>query len=662
MGKKGKGKGKGPPPPPEPEAECPLVPGLEFNSRGEQAAEALEDTVPNHFERWTLAEARDYLVLVHDAAVPPPGGARVVEGVSDVGTDSAILRYVKEHRTAWARWLVEQGLAKGPHAAEPVGKIAEPLDRTARSVEDTLVAHLSLMGLYSGDKQVLAEKALWVGKAIDAAKAALIRGRGASYALEWLLNNSESPFFRNRFNADRFDADVRKKFWRTRQPSTTVLLPQKYSGFIYARVPAMHWSGAGGNSSGVGERIVSAEVDTHGGLEANAEDVFAQSTTDGTRETVAAGFLPTNEQCVDAATVTSATGSMSTLPPGWFSRDGWLFRFCTPTAVQDPNDPILRGRSEPTSVHTQMTSVLEVMHSSELANGVSAMQLTLSASGGCTLTSRGGGGDPAIIAPVPARDVHALLALPAVGGGSWQLRTLVRFQAFDVLRTLLCNGATQVAAGAYDGTARAKRCVADALQEEAKAGSTKHSSWVAQRALIHLLVDAEAPQEIVRAVVTIGGDAVAMSARLARYISELRSPCRVGDWCINVVKDDSRRHNLVLYHAAKEVYIGLHPESGGSFALHSPNVHATIVSKDGGQQHAASAVLFCRFRKLVCRQPLPEGRYVFGQWTITCRPSIFTCLEVHHSFLADMKFKLSLSAQGSATFTNCTGRSTLLAR
>jgi hypothetical protein len=676
MGKKNKG--KGPPPPPKPEPECPLVPGLEFNSRGEQAAEALDDTAPNHFERWTLAEARDYLVLVHDAAVPPPGGARVVEGESDVGTDRAIQRYVEEHRPAWARWLVDQGLAPGPPVPEPVGKIAEPADRAARSLEDTLVAHLTAMGLYIGDKQQLAEKALWVGKAIDAGKAALAKGRGAAYALEWLLNHADSPFFRNRFGADRFDAGVRRKFWRTRQPSTTVLLPQKYSGCIYARVPSIHSGGGGGGGSGGGvgtaagssggERPAGGEIDTHGGLEANADDIFSQSSTDGTREPVAAGFLPTNEQCVDAATVTSVAGTTSTVPPGWFSRDGWLFRFCAPTAPQDPNGPILRGRSEPTAVVTQMTSVLEVVHSTELASGSSsAFQLTLSASGGCVLTTRGGGGDPVTVAPVPARDVHALVALPAVGGGSWQLRTLVRFQAFETLRTLLCNGATRVAAGAgFDGTARARRCVADALAEEEKATSGTlpgHvASWATQRALIYLLVDTEAPQEIVRAVVTIGSSAVTMSARLECYIRELRSPCRVGDWCINVVKDDSRKHNIVLYHTEKEVYIGLHPESGGTFALHSPNVHATNVSKDGGQQHAPSAVLFCRFRKLVCRQPLPEGRYVFGQWTISCRPSIFSCLEIHHSGLTDTKFKLTLSAQGSATFTNCRGKSTLLAR
>jgi hypothetical protein len=178
-----------------------------------------------------------------------------------------------------------------------------------------------------------------------------------------------------------------------------------------------------------------------------------------------------------------------------------------------------------------------------------------------------------------------------------------------------------------------------------------------------------ATQEVVRAVIGLGGAAVSRGAlgpdtlaSLGRYLAELRSPCTCSDWCINVVKDDKHKHNLVFFHPETQMHLALHPGSEGSFAIHSPSANATTIDKDGAAQYADSAVLFCRFRQLVCRTPLPEGRYLFGNWTIVCKPKLFTCLEVHHSALAGTRFKIAMSQKGSSTFSNVSGQGSLLSQ
>jgi hypothetical protein len=141
----------------------------------------------------------------------------------------------------------------------------------------------------------------------------------------------------------------------------------------------------------------------------------------------------------------------------------------------------------------------------------------------------------------------------------------------------------------------------------------------------------EAPQEVVRSVVAIGGSEVVQTGSLARYVRELRAPCSCSEWSIATVKDGvepvhERRNNLVFYHEGSGVYIALPPASMGEFYMHSQKresddsfihggfavSHATAIDAEGMQAPADSAatMLFCRFRKTVCRDKLPAGRFV----------------------------------------------------
>ena len=271
------------------------------------------------------------------------------------------------------------------------------------------------------------------------------------------------------------------------------------------------------------------------------------------------------------------------------------------------------------------TAVVEVVPHAELAAG-SPFQLTLSAGGGCFATVHAEG-EPHVLAPVPPMDLRNLVPLPDIGGGTWQLRALARFHGFELLRAMLCAKVSE----------RVMLAVREALAQEVAAGAAENQ-WVMHRSLVHLLVTMEAPQEVVRSVVAIGGSDVVQTGPLERYVRELRVPCVCSEWCIAPIKDGVepvhlRRHHLVFYHEGSGVYVALPPASAGEFYMHSQKrqsddsfihggfavSHATAIDPDGMQSPADSAatMLFCRFRKTVCRDKLPAGRFVRCTRTIT---------------------------------------------
>eukprot|EP01051_Picozoa_sp_SAG22_P003633 SAG22_NODE_179_length_16124_cov_7.355445_14_plen_74_part_00 len=71
-------------------------------------------------------------------------------------------------------------------------------------------------------------------------------------------------------------------------------------------------------------------------------------------------------------------------------------------------------------------------------------------------------------------------------------------------------------------------------------------------------------------------------------------------------------------------------------------------------------MLFWRFRRLVCTEPLAAGNFRFGNWLVSCKPGTFVCLEIRHIEHGRTRYKLSLSTKGSATFTNAAGKGFLL--
>lgn len=611
--------------PPEPEVAA----GVTISAGVTPAEDATQ------FGRWVLASCRDHLVLVLDPEVAPLGGVVMEDGVpvaepadGHAGSDIAVINFVKAHPQAWNRWLVGEQKIRGP-AEEGTLSPAEmaEIEGNDAPLEERLVELMGRVG-FEVDKRTPDGKSLREAAKKHCERRNVNTVKQAYYEL---VNDTNSPAFKGRFKPDnkKISKEDRRKFWSCMQPKTTVFLPKAYTGLMFMRRPAH----SGGREGQVEDEFqISADGQVVG---VNRKDLDVE----GLRVVSPLVELPTNDMCVDAA-VAADKVTTTVAAPGWFSKDKWLLRWAAPVGAADPDGPIVRG--------PRLTGVLEIMHTSELSAN-SAAQLTLSASGGCVMNARNSG-DPIQISAVPKADVHALVALPPVGGGSWQLRTLARFQAFEVLRSLLCVSVSP----------RVTRAVMDTLKEEAAAAETKYARWADGRSLIAQLVEMEAPQEVVRGVVTIGGAAVPMGSTLLAYLTELRSPCTCSDWCINVVKDEARRHNLVLYHAQTHVHIALHPDSDGMVSMHSPTVNATDISADGLMAHAPSAVLFCRFRKLVCRTQLPEGRYDFGAWTIVCHPKLFTCLEVVHKELGNTRFRISMSQVGSATHTSVLGRGKLL--
>ncbi len=142
----------------------------------------------------------------------------------------------------------------------------------------------------------------------------------------------------------------------------------------------------------------------------------------------------------------------------------YLVRLSYPTAPLDPDAPsVLRSADK--------TAVVEVVPQPELATG-SPFQLTLSAGGGCLATVQAEG-EPHVLAPVPPMDLRNLVPLPDIGGGTWQLRALVRFQGFELLRSMLCAKVSE----------RVMLAIREALAQEAAAGAAEHP-WVMGRSLV----------------------------------------------------------------------------------------------------------------------------------------------------------------------------------
>ena len=402
---------------------------------------------------------------------------------------------------------------------------------------------------------------------------------------------------------------------------TAVMLPAAYAGVVFARerpspeVVTLQRKLAEAEKAKEDKKGAQATFDEMKALDADIKalqtDLAAQPegvklTSDGQR-TEGPDGLPTAAECSDAV-----AGAPPPPPsPGWFKIADYLLRLSYPTAPLDPDAPsVLRS--------IEKTGVIEIVPLTGLATG-SPFQLTLSAGGGCVATVQTEG-DPHVLAPVPPVDLRNLVPLPDIGGGTWQLRALARFQGFELLRSMLCAKVSE----------RVMLAVRETLAQEAAAVDNQ---WVMRRSLIHLLVTMEAPQEVVRSVVAIGGAAVVETPPLVRYVRELRSPCVCSEWCIATVRDGvepvhNRRNNLVFYHEGSGLYVALPPVSAGEFFMHSQAQaresndsfihggfavsHATAIDAEGVQAPADSAatMLFCRFRKTVCRDKLPVGRFV----------------------------------------------------
>ena len=328
-------------------------------------------------------------------------------------------------------------------------------------------------------------------------------------------------------------------------------------------------------------------------------DDDVQVKSDGQEATGAFDMLPSPGECAS-----KFDGSPPTELPGWFffreerradHGGAWLVRFCS-LPKPTPDDQAYIGRT------VDSVSLLEITHSSEL-DLKSPMQILLTAGGGCSYTVRAGG-NPYPLVTIPAADLHALTVLPPIGGGSWQLRALVRLQAWEILHSMFCGMASErtkclvsdtldqelINAGGRTSKELATEKAAAAAAAEAetpyepppdrKQPTPAALAWMQQRGLVHLLLHTEAPQSVISSVVqiaegakpTMPGVDLAVNRTLATYLSELRSPFLCGSWAIALVKDGAaeqhwRKNNLVLSHDGSGLTVGLHPESAGHFLI-----------------------------------------------------------------------------------------------
>ena len=458
---------------------------------------------------------------------------------------------------------------------------------------------------------------------------------------------------------------------------TTVMLPLSYAGVVFVRerpspeTVALQRKLADAEAAKKAKEGPKTPFEEIKALDAEikaTEDEIAaipegvKLTADGGR-TEGPDGLPTAAECRFAV-----AGAPPPPPkPGWFKAADYMFRFSSPTAPPDPD----AAPEAPPVRSADKTAVVEIVPIAESTTG-SPFQLTLSAGGGCVATVRTDG-EPHVLAPGPPADLRNLVPLPDIGGGTWQVRALVRFQGWELLRSMLCAKVSD----------RVSLAVREALAQEAQAGAAENP-WAACRCLVHLLVSMEAPQEVVRSVVAVGAAALVETPAVNRYVRELRSPCAVRSapdipgWCIATVKDGvepvhMRRQNLTFYHEVSGLYVALPPVSAGEFFMHAGKgaavddsfinggfavSHATAIDAEGNQEPADSAatMLFCRFRKAVCRDSLPVGRYIFGPWMIIAQPTQFTCLEVKSLHPAAPAFSIKLSLEGTATFNSATNR------
>ena len=210
-------------------------------------------------------------------------------------------------------------------------------------------------------------------------------------------------------------------------------------------------------------------------------DDDVQVKSDGQEATGAFDMLPSPGECAS-----KFDGSPPTELPGWFffreerradHGGAWLVRFCS-LPKPTPDDQAYIGRT------VDSVSLLEITHSSEL-DLKSPMQILLTAGGGCSYTVRAGG-NPYPLVTIPAADLHALTVLPPIGGGSWQLRALVRLQAWEILHSMFCGMASE----------RTKCLVSDTLDQELiNAGGRTSKQLATEKAAAAAAAEAETPYE-----------------------------------------------------------------------------------------------------------------------------------------------------------------------
>jgi len=288
---------------------------------------------------------------------------------------------------------------------------------------------------------------------------------------------------------------------------TAVMLPAKYEAFVYARErpsPEMvalqrrlaerleaKKAKAGPTAKFEEIQALDAEIaEAQGAIDAQPEGLKLSAS--GVRiQARAAGAGPKAEEAeAHDAAAAAAQAAIAGLPsaqecreavpeerplpppPGWYKAGEYFLRYCAPTAAamaaaqQDPDVPPMRS--------PDATAVLEVVPESEVTQKT-AFQLTLSASGGCVATVTPGR-EPHVLAPVPSADLQRLVVLPDIGGGTWQLRALARFQATELLRSMFCG---KVAA-------RASLAVRESLAQEATAAD---NPWARERKTTTLVLD-----------------------------------------------------------------------------------------------------------------------------------------------------------------------------
>jgi len=454
--------------------------------------------------------------------------------------------------------------------------------------------------------------------------------------------------------------------------------------------------------------------------------------------------VPSCETCREIASDTEGEA----LAPGWYrfgSESGaeghWLLHWQAPlpTAAASAGSPVRTPKT---------TSMLRIVHSYDLTHGgehdsaatpdrgsmgssgggggggegdglmgmggrelkPSRCEIVLTGGGSVAFTARDGG-EPLLLEEPSSMELRALAVLPPIGGAAWQLRALVMFQAWDIIRSELKFASL---------SPRAWRLVTDALDrdEEAAAEVAKNRAfigklspdWVAYRGLLPTLLMVEAPQDIVRCI----HDAIARPAALGKlsklgasapgglklgsgmegsvaraervlvdvpiqqYLHDLRSPCLVGVWALLLLKDTTpaphlRRQHLCIVSQESGVHVALHPQSNGSFMFYSSQGAAAEKWSSGGGRgmgsvlriepnghHAATSLsLFWRFLHTRCKVPLGAGKYTFGTWLLQVEPATHTAIVLRNT-QAGSEFRLNLSRDGGATFVSTSGEGALL--
>ena len=177
----------------------------------------------------------------------------------------------------------------------------------------------------------------------------------------------------------------------------------------------------------------------------------------------------------------------------------------------------------------------------------SRCEIVLTGGGSVAFTARDGG-EPLLLEEPSSMELRALAVLPPIGGAAWQLRALVMFQAWDIIRSelkfaSLSPRAWRLVTDALDRGARfcpllrrrttpharihqpqaavgPPEARGRAADEEAAAEVAKNRAfigklspdWVAYRGLLPTLLMVEAPQDIVRCI----HDAIARPAALGK--------------------------------------------------------------------------------------------------------------------------------------------------